>query len=50
MEDILLIGWADRLQYTVTSRADMPNARFVEEIERAADDLYALYDTGHSRL
>ena len=34
----------DRLQFTVTSRKEMPNARFVEEIAKAADDLYALHN------
>ena len=33
----------DRLQFTVTSRKEMPNARFVEEIAKAADDLHALH-------
>ena len=33
----------DRLQFTVTSRKEMPNTRFVEEIAKAADDLYALH-------
>ena len=34
----------DRLQFTVTSRKEMPNARFVEEIAKAADDLHALHN------
>lgn len=34
----------DRLQFTVTSRREMPNARFVEEIAKAADHLYALHN------
>jgi carnitine O-acetyltransferase len=34
----------DRLQFTVTSRKEMPNARFVEEIAKAADDLLALHN------
>ncbi|KAJ8521273.1 hypothetical protein ONZ45_g2023 [Pleurotus djamor] len=33
----------DRLQYTITSRKEMPNQRFMDEIMRAADDLYALH-------
>ena len=35
--------WLDRLQYTVTSRKEMPNAKFTQEISLAADDLYALH-------
>ncbi|KAI0035341.1 acyltransferase ChoActase/COT/CPT [Vararia minispora EC-137] len=38
-----MTGFNDYLQYTVTSRTDMPNARFVKEIEHAAEDLYALF-------
>lgn len=34
---------ADYLQFTVTSRTDMPNTQFVAEIERAAKDLYDLF-------
>lgn len=34
---------ADFLQYTITSRTDMPNAEFCAEIERAAQDLYDLH-------
>ncbi|KAF8889312.1 acyltransferase ChoActase/COT/CPT [Infundibulicybe gibba] len=38
-------GWGEvnRLQYTITSRKEMPNARFCEEILKAADDLYMLH-------
>ena len=35
----------DRLQFTITSRKEMPNARFVEEIAKAADDLKVLFET-----
>lgn len=38
-----MTGYDDRLQYTVTSRKEMPNAKFTQEISRAADDLYALH-------
>jgi len=31
----------DYLQFTVTSRTEMPNEEFAEEISRAAEDLYA---------
>jgi hypothetical protein len=34
----------DRLQFTVTSRKEMPNARFIEEIAKAAIDLHALHN------
>jgi len=39
-----MTGYDDRLQFTVTSRKEMPNARFVEEIAKAANDLYALHN------
>ncbi|KAF8202380.1 carnitine acetyl transferase [Pholiota molesta] len=32
-----------RLQYTITSRKEMPNAEFVQEIAKAADDIYKLH-------
>jgi carnitine O-acetyltransferase len=35
----------DRLQYTITSRKESPNAEFCEEIARAAEDLYALHES-----
>ncbi|KAF9563145.1 acyltransferase ChoActase/COT/CPT [Agrocybe pediades] len=38
-----MTGYNDRLQYTVTSRTEMPNAQFVQEIAKAADDLYKLH-------
>ncbi|KAJ7195863.1 carnitine acetyl transferase [Mycena rebaudengoi] len=38
-----MTGYEDRLQYTITSRKEMPNAKFCEEIARAAEDLYALH-------
>ncbi|OSX64457.1 hypothetical protein POSPLADRAFT_1055072 [Postia placenta MAD-698-R-SB12] len=36
-------GFDDFLQYTVTSRKEMPNAQFCTEIERAAKDLFDLH-------
>lgn len=33
----------DYLQYTITSRKEMPNAEFVNEIAKAAEDLYDLH-------
>ncbi|KAI0681943.1 carnitine acetyl transferase [Cytidiella melzeri] len=36
-------GYDDFLQYTVTSRKEMPNEKFCEEIARAAQDLYDLH-------
>ncbi|KAF8967724.1 carnitine acetyl transferase [Flammula alnicola] len=38
-----MTGYDDRLQYTVTSRKEMPNAQFVKEIAKAADDIYNLH-------
>ncbi|KAJ6620571.1 acyltransferase ChoActase/COT/CPT [Mycena sp. CBHHK59/15] len=38
-----MTGYDDRLQYTITSRKESPNAQFCAEIARAAEDLYALY-------
>ncbi|KAG6909331.1 hypothetical protein DXG01_000931 [Tephrocybe rancida] len=46
-----MTGYDDRLQYTITSRKEMPNAQFCEEISRASKDLYDLFaDAGKSRL
>ncbi|KAF8074925.1 acyltransferase ChoActase/COT/CPT [Lyophyllum atratum] len=46
-----MTGYDDRLQYTITSRKEMPNAKFCEEIARAAEDLYNLHaETSKSRL
>ncbi|KIJ55759.1 hypothetical protein M422DRAFT_240375 [Sphaerobolus stellatus SS14] len=47
-----MTGHNDRLQFTVTSRTEMPNAKFVEEIARAAEDLRELFEgeVGKSRL
>ncbi|KAH9004490.1 acyltransferase ChoActase/COT/CPT [Lactarius hatsudake] len=36
----------DYMQFTVTSRTEMPNEEFVAEISRAAEDLYGLYFGG----
>ncbi|KAI0704516.1 carnitine acetyl transferase [Cerioporus squamosus] len=36
-------GFDDFLQFTVTSRTEMPNAEFCRELERAAQDLFALF-------
>jgi hypothetical protein len=33
----------DYLQYTITSRKEMPNAEFVKEIAKAAEELYSLH-------
>ena len=37
---------ADYMQFTITSRAEMPNEEFAAEISRAAGDLYSLYFPG----
>lgn len=33
----------DRLQYTITSRKEMPHGQFCAEIAKAAEDLYQLH-------
>ncbi|KAJ7804567.1 carnitine acetyl transferase [Mycena olivaceomarginata] len=43
-----MTGFDDRLVYTITSRKEMPNARFCEEIARAAEDLYELHASAPS--
>ncbi|EAU90258.2 carnitine acetyl transferase [Coprinopsis cinerea okayama7 len=43
-----MTGYNDRLQYTVTSRKEMPNAQFIKEIARASEDIYKLHtDVAH---
>lgn len=39
----------DYLQYTITSRKEMPNAEFVQEIAKAAEDLYNLHSSIKNR-
>ncbi|KAK7056386.1 hypothetical protein VNI00_002940 [Paramarasmius palmivorus] len=41
-----MTGFNDKLMYTITSRTEMPNAEFVQEIAKAADDLYKLHADG----
>lgn len=36
----------DYMQFTITSRTEMPNEEFVAEISRAAQDVYGLYFGG----
>jgi carnitine O-acetyltransferase len=38
-----MTGYNDRMQFTITSRKEMPSAQFREEIERAGKELYALF-------
>jgi len=38
-----MTGYDDRLQFTLTSRTEMPNALFMEEIMQASEDLYAFH-------
>ncbi|KAL0953721.1 hypothetical protein HGRIS_004911 [Hohenbuehelia grisea] len=38
-----MTGYDDRLQYTITSRKEMPNEQFMTEIVKAAEDIYALH-------
>ncbi|KAF9218968.1 acyltransferase ChoActase/COT/CPT [Gyrodon lividus] len=37
-----MTGFDDYLQFTITSRAEMPNTEFTEEIGKAAEELYEL--------
>lgn len=48
----LILTPPDRLQYTITSRKEMPNAEFTKEIASAAEDLYRLHtqETAKPRL
>ncbi|KAK2463609.1 hypothetical protein APHAL10511_004360 [Amanita phalloides] len=45
-----MTGYDDYLQYTITSRKEMPNTKFCEEIAKAAEDLYALHIDTKPRL
>jgi carnitine O-acetyltransferase len=38
-----MTGYDDRLQYTITSRKEMANTKFCEEIAKAAEDIYDLH-------
>lgn len=38
-----MTGFDNYLQYTITSRKEMPNAEFVKEIAKAAEQLYRLH-------
>lgn len=40
-----MTGYDDRLQFTITSRKEMDNEGFIREIERASDDMRALFRT-----
>lgn len=44
-----MTGFDDYLQYTITSRKEMPNAEFVNEIAKAAEDLYNLHNATQAR-
>ncbi|KAF7770507.1 hypothetical protein Agabi119p4_6481 [Agaricus bisporus var. burnettii] len=44
-----MTGFDDYLQYTITSRKEMPNAEFVQEIAKAAEDLYNLHSSIKNR-
>jgi hypothetical protein len=39
-----MTGYNDRMQFTITSRKEMPSVEFRDEIERVAGELYALFD------
>jgi carnitine O-acetyltransferase len=36
--------------FTITSRKEMPNKEFCEEIAKAADDLYELFTVEDARM
>jgi len=38
-----MTGFDDYLQFTITSRTEMPNAEFAEEITRTAEEFYELF-------
>ncbi|CAE6431865.1 unnamed protein product [Rhizoctonia solani] len=38
-----MTGYNDRMQFTITSRKEMPSAQFREEIKNAGKELYALF-------
>ncbi|KAG9313003.1 acyltransferase ChoActase/COT/CPT [Chiua virens] len=38
-----MTGFDDYLQFTITSRAELPNAEFAQEIRKATGDLYELF-------
>lgn len=40
---IMMSSTKDYLQFTITSRAEMPNAEFAEEIKKAAEELHQLF-------
>jgi carnitine O-acetyltransferase len=42
-------GFDDFLQFTVTSRTEMPNHKFMQEIAKAAQDLYELHAATQSK-
>lgn len=43
-------SFLDRLVYTITSRKEMPNKEFCEEIAKAADDLFELFMVEHTKM
>ncbi|KAL1704128.1 acyltransferase ChoActase/COT/CPT [Schizophyllum commune] len=45
-----MTGFDDYLQFTITSRKEMPNKEFIDEIEKAANDVYNLFLSAKSAL
>jgi len=43
-----ITGFDDYLQFTITSRVEMPNEEFAAAISRAAEDLHTLYFPGET--
>ncbi|KIO21980.1 hypothetical protein M407DRAFT_28466 [Tulasnella calospora MUT 4182] len=45
-----MTGFPDELKFTVTSQKDQPNAQFVRELEKAAEDLRSLFESQDTSL
>ncbi|KAG8740550.1 Carnitine O-acetyltransferase mitochondrial [Ceratobasidium sp. 414] len=44
-----MTGYNDRMQFTITSRKEMPSVEFKDEIDRAAKELRALFDNAQAQ-
>ncbi|CAE6454747.1 unnamed protein product [Rhizoctonia solani] len=44
-----MTGYNDRMQFTITSRKEMPSSKFREEIKNAGEELYALFSQAQER-
>ncbi|KAF8603875.1 carnitine acetyl transferase [Ceratobasidium sp. AG-I] len=43
-----MTGYNDRMQFTITSRKEMPSAEFRDEIDRAAKDMHTLFSNAQA--